>query len=182
MASTLMKDKLLDVWIEQVIPEKRWNTIRPFFYHVFGKCRREQKIILDVAAGYGIEYYYMYNDGFLIQANEYQKELRVNGVRYGNDSGYDVTYSPTSYDWFELVKRGMANMYGGIFAIGNSIRMLGNKEGQLEAVGQFNAVLQKGGMIIIDERNYERFLPHADLINKLGGGGQRKITSSCLVN
>ena len=164
----IMKNQLLDVWSDYVLPEKRWDAIKPFMYQFLGKFREQQKTIIDVAAGIGIEYYYMQSDGFSIQANEVQEEFVEYGVQYGQNRDYKIKYSPTSYGWSELVERGLANMYGGAFAIGNSIRMLGNKEGQLEAVGQFHSILQRGGTLIIDEGNHERFLLHADSINRLG--------------
>ena len=164
----IMKNQLLDVWSDYVLPEKRWDAIKPFMYQFLGKFREQQKTIIDVAAGIGIEYYYMQSDGFSIQANEVQKELVDHGVKYGHARGYTVKYTPTTYGWSELVENGLANMYGGAFATGNSIRMLGSIDAQYEAVKQFHSILQKGGTLIIDERNHERFLPHADSINRLG--------------
>lgn len=164
----IMKDRLIDVWETYVNPEKRWNGIRPFMYHFFDDCRSQRRTVIDMAAGIGIEYQFMKKDGFLVQANEVQNEFRESGERYRRAIGVDKPYSPHRYVWSDLTANDLYNMYGGLFVTGNSIRMLGGRDAQQEAVSQFYEVLQDGGVVMIDERNHERFIRHMDDINMLG--------------
>ena len=166
-APRILKDAFIEKWRDYILPDKRWNIIQPFLYHFLDQYRKKGEIIIDIAAGIGIEYFFMMDDGFLMHANEIQDELREQGEKYRQDRGYTTKYTASNYGWSELTENGMGGMYGGVFATGNSIRMLQSSESQQEAVDQFFAILKKGGTIIIDERNHDRLLPYAEKINNL---------------
>lgn len=161
--------KFVELWKDYVNPEKRRAKIKPFMDNFLEKYKIAQKLVIDVAGGIGIEYYYMsVDDGYLMAVNEVQDDLRDAGQEYAHNNGYDVKYSPTAFSWSELVENGLGGKFGGLFVIGNSLRVVEGKGPQLDAIKQFYEMLQDDGTIIIDERNHDRFIKYADDINKCG--------------
>ena len=164
----ILAQKMVDMWRDYVNPEKRWQTIRPFVYHFFDRYRREERRIIDIAAGMGVEYYYMMRDGFDISANEVQDELKACGERYRRDNGYDTEYKPSDYSWLKMDTAPDRGRFYGLLATGNSLRMLGTAKAQGEALRQFGGMMRPGGTLMVDERNYWTILKNADRINELG--------------
>lgn len=161
--------KFVELWKDYVNPEKRRMKIKPFMDNFLEKYKIAQKLVIDVAGGIGIEYYYMsVDDGYLMDVNEVQDDLREAGQEYAQNNDYAVKYSPTAFSWSELVENGLGGKFGGLFVIGNSLRVVEGKGPQLDAIKQFYEVLQDDGTIIIDERNHGRFIKHADDINRCG--------------
>ena len=151
----MISEDLAANWTNYVRPEERWNNIREFIYHFVSKYKGE-KTILDAAAGIGVEYQKMIADGYAMDANEYQQEFVDAGKRHAVEYNYDTEYEPTRYDWRLMPKYGMRNKYGAVLMVGNSLRVLGDRNGQQESVKSFYTALQDGGTLIIDERNYAR--------------------------
>lgn len=164
----IMAPKMVSMWRDYVIPEKRWGRIRPFLYHFFDVYRREEKRIIDIAAGMGVEYYEMLHDGFDISANEVQDELRECGERYRRDMGFRTAYYPYRYSWLKLDESGETGKFYGLFALGNSLRMMSSSNVQQETLAKFGDMLRSGGTVMVDERNYGVIKNNAEKINELG--------------
>ena len=164
----LLNDFMINEWINYVIPTKRWKIVKPFFNNFFEKYKKGKIPIIDIAAGAGFEYYFMKQEGFVMDANEFQDTFRDAGEKYRISQGYDEIYSPFEYSWSEIINRGKNERYVGLFAIGNSLRMIKEDRDQREAITAFYKLLQEDGTIIIDERNHEYLLNYTDTINQCG--------------
>lgn len=164
----IMAKKMVDLWRDYVNPEKRWSTIQPFLYHFLDRYRQEEKRVIDIAGGMGVEYYNMMKDGFDISVNEVQDELRECGEKYRRSNGYETEYRPLNYSWLKMDMAPDRGKFYGLFALGNSLRMLGTADVQEDALRKFMGMMKPGGTIIVDERNYGIILNNADKINQLG--------------
>ena len=156
---------LVKKWKDYVNPEKRWGKIKPFLYKFLEKYKDTHQI-MDAASGIGVEYRFMLEDCFMMYANEYQEDMREMGKEYFEKSELDTEYKPTNHDWRDMNSLAFRNKYGGVLAIGNSLRVLQDKDGQQEAVSVFYKMLRDGGTLIIDERNYNRFITKSSDIAK----------------
>lgn len=155
-------------WSNYVIPNERWHDIREFLYNFLDKYKGKNTII-DAAAGIGIEYQNMMADGYSMDANEYQDELVEAGKKYALEHQYEIEYEPTRHDWRVMLKFGMRNKYGAVLLIGNSLRVLSEKGGQQKSVEVFYEMLQEGGTLIIDERNYQHIIDGHETVRSCMG-------------
>ena len=155
--------ELVRMWSDYVNPEKRWNLTKKFLYHFLEKYR-DSHWIMDAAAGMGVEYRYMLEDGYMMSANEFQDDMRSVGIDYFEKTGLDIIYDMHRHDWRKLNNMTFRNKFGGVMVIGNSLRMLTSVTGQRESISAFYEILRAGGTIIIDERNYNRLVPRANEI------------------
>jgi len=163
-----MAPEMISGWRDYVVPERRWPRIRPFMYHFFETCRRDGGSVMDAAAGMGVEYYAMLHDGFDMSANEVHDGLRECGERYRRDMGFGTAYRPYRHPWLKMGESGLAGRFCGLFALGNSLRMLDSTEAQQEALAGFGGMLRGGGTVMVDERNYGVIRDNAERINNLG--------------
>ena len=171
----IISQDLATDWTNYVNPEERWENIKEFLYHFVSKYKGE-KTILDAASGIGTEYQMMIQDGFAMDANEYQKELVDAGKRYAAEHGFETEYEPMRHDWRVMTKYGMKNKYGAVLMVGNSIRVLPDREGQRQSMKSFYEALQEGGTLIIDERNYERVAElHEKVAASMADPGNAKL-------
>lgn len=152
-------------WGSYVMPEKRLSTITPFLYHFLEKYKNKS-LILDAAAGIGIEFQQMSKDGFWMDVNEYQKEMIDTGQLYKIENELDLEYHPTSYDWRRLPRFFSPERYGAILVIGNCLRVLPSSKGQKDSIDAFFKLLIPGGTLMIDERNFEYLRRHSKEIDE----------------
>ena len=118
--------------------------------------------ILDVALGDGVDTIYLLQQGFNVSANEVDDAFRRKAVENARSQG--LTMSPTNLDWRELDRAYQAQSYDAIICLGNSLTCLFEKEDQLAALRQFHRILRSGGVLLVDERNYQRILDHREAV------------------
>ena len=157
-AYDIIPEKLVKKWQDYVNPEKRWDMTKGFLYHFLAPYK-EKSWVMDVAAGIGVEYRYMLEDGYMMTANEFQEDLRQMGREYFKKAEVDMQYDVYKYDWRKLNTLAFRNKFGALMAVGNSLRVLPSVSGQKESVKSFYELLRNDGILIIDERNYNRFIP-----------------------
>lgn len=75
-----------------------------------------------------------------------------------NARRHKVQLKITNLDWRELTKRIPEKTFDAVLCLGNSLTCLFGYENQLSALREFYIILKYGGVLIIDERNYERIL------------------------
>ena len=162
-----LKGSFSQKWYEYVNPEERWSRIRPFMLHHLADCKRRDRMILDAASGLGFEFYRLREEGFIVDANEVIEELREAGKEYGSMSGNAIAYEPTGHTWAKIATIGWESRYGAVLVIGNSIRTM-ESSSQQESINTFYSLLKPGGILVIDERNYDLIEKNAHIINACG--------------
>lgn len=141
-------------------------------------CRK----ILDVALGDGVDTIYLIQEGFEVSSNEVDSPYREKAIENAKKAG--LTINPTNLDWRELTKSYKENSFDAIICLGNSLACLFGKENQLKALKEFHSLLKPRGILIIDERNFQRILDNRELALKgeLHSSGKYLYTGTTKVN
>jgi SAM-dependent methyltransferase len=113
------------------------------------------KEVCDLGLGLGTDTISIQKAGFQVASNEidpeYLSRARENAVREG------VELDVTDYDWRDLSEVGSGS-FDALVLMGNSFTHLMSREDQIKALEEFRRVLRFGGVLIIDERNYQDIL------------------------
>ena len=67
-------------------------------------------------------------------------------------------------DWRALDAQLLEGCFDAVILLGNSLTYLFTQHDQLSALQQFKKVLRPGGLLIVDERNYQYILDHREEI------------------
>ncbi len=119
-------------------------------------CRK----ILDIALGDAIDTIFLIEHGFDVSSNEADSAFRQKAVTNANKAGLSI--KPTSVDWKELSTVYPENSFDAVICMGNSLTCLFERDNQLKALEQTRSVLKPEGLLIIDERNYQRILDNRE--------------------
>ncbi|MCK6550474.1 class I SAM-dependent methyltransferase, partial [Myxococcota bacterium] len=71
----------------------------------------------------------------------------------------DVVLPTVLSDWRELSSR-VSTRFDAVLCLGNSFTHLFDESDRVAALAEFHQVLRPGGILIIDQRNYDRILDH----------------------
>ena len=136
------------------------------------------KTVLDAAPGDGVDTTYLLNRGYNVSANEVDEPFRQKTVENAKKAGFDI--EPTNLDWRALTKTYQENSFDAIICLGNSLTCLFGKENMLAALKEFNKVLKDGGVLLVDERNYQKILDNreAALNGELHSSGKYLYTGT----
>lgn len=110
--------------------------------------------ILDMALGEGVDTVYLLQQGFEVEANELDSGFRQQAVKNAQKFGF--TINPSGVDWRSLHTIYPPHIFEAIICLGNSLTFLLKKEDQFKALQEFYQLLKVGGILMIDERNYDK--------------------------
>lgn len=109
-------------------------------------------LILDAAAGIGVEYSHLLKQGFRVYANEIEETLRCIGENYTRLQ--KVPWVPLQVRWEHLGDE-YPSYWDVILVLGNSLCLVLDRRTRELCIKQFWKALKPGGMLVIDERNFE---------------------------
>ncbi|MCL4418890.1 class I SAM-dependent methyltransferase [Patescibacteria group bacterium] len=134
--------------------------------------------ILDVALGDGVDTIYLLSQGFDVSSNEVDDAFREKAIENAKKSGFEI--EPTSLNWRYLSKSYQPSSFDAVICLGNSLTCVYGKVNQLECLKQFYSVLKPGGVLLIDERNYQRILDNREkaLSGELHSSGKYLYTGT----
>ncbi len=137
-------------------------------------CRK----ILDVAIGDGVDTVHLLQSGFEVESNEVDEAFRQKAIQNAARTGLNI--NPTNLDWRDLSRGYDESAFDAIICMGNSFTCLFGTENQLKALRQFHRILKTGGVLIIDERNYQKILnnPKAALKGEFHSTGEYLYTGT----
>lgn len=118
------------------------------------------KKVLDVALGDGVDTIYLLQNGFDVSSNEIDDAFKEKAIQNAKKSGFEI--KPTNLDWRGLSKSYPQNSFDSIICLGNSLTCVFGRENQVQNLKQFYSLLKPGGVLLIDERNYQRILDNRD--------------------
>ncbi|MEK6954432.1 MAG: class I SAM-dependent methyltransferase [Candidatus Micrarchaeota archaeon] len=120
--------------------------------------------VLDGALGDGCDSIYLLKEGFDVTSNEFDEEFIRKALL--NSKMQKVRLELTRLDWREMGENLPRASFDAVLVLGNSLTYLFSKKDQLRALANFRAILKKGGILIIDERNYDYILRNREEILK----------------
>ena len=152
---------LVAMWADYIDWEKRREGEGGFLKGVLNrhKCRE----IFDTTLGDGCDTVYLLKEGFDVVSNELDDAFLKKA--FENAKRENVALEITNLDWRELTPGLQEGNFDSVLCLGNSLTYLFKKSDQLRALAEFRKILRPGGVLIIDERNYQYMLD-----NKKGAG------------
>ena len=116
--------------------------------------------VLDIALGDGVDTIYLLQQGFDVSCNELDDAFRAKAIENATKQGFKI--KPTNLDWRKLCSEYQIGFFDVVFCLGNSLTCLFGRDNQLAALRQFHKILQRGGALLIDERNFQRMLDNRE--------------------
>lgn len=151
---------LVFLWREFIDWGKRRKGEDNFLVNQFHK--HNVKKVFDAALGDGCDSIYLLKQGFDVTSNEIDKVFLDKALE--NAKVENVELKITSLDWRKLDTELAEGSFDAVICLGNSLTHLFTKKDQLETLRQFKRILRKGGILIIDERNYQYILDNREKI------------------
>lgn len=118
--------------------------------------------ILDAATGAGCESVFLKERGYLVISNEIERTLADHARRRAKSKGLELLL--TSQRWHELDRLFNSPQFGAVLVLGNSLCLTQDSATRALCITQFFKVLEPGGRLIIDERNFTYILTDRDRI------------------
>lgn len=155
---------LVEIWTDFVNWEKRRKGENGFLLGQLEKfnCKK----VFDSCLGDGADSIYLVKQGFDVTSNDVD-ELFIEKAK-GHAEREKVNLKITKYDWRNLRPFFSPKSFDAVLCLGNSLSYLFKKQDRLKAVKNFRLLLRDGGILIIDERNYQYFLDRSEEIVKQG--------------
>ncbi|HLD63239.1 MAG TPA: class I SAM-dependent methyltransferase [Candidatus Norongarragalinales archaeon] len=147
---------LVELWADFIDWKKRRKGEQGFLVK---RLKKHQCLkILDASLGDGCDSIYLLKQNFRVISNEidslFTKKARLNSQKES------VRLKITNYNWLEIDKKFSKNSFDAIILLGNSLTYLFSKKDRLRTLSAFHNILRKGGVLLVDERNYGYILSH----------------------
>jgi hypothetical protein len=113
-----------------------------------------RQYILDAAAGIGSDSVYLIEQGYSVWSNEVDIRLAEAAEDYAATRRRPLQL--TSVLWETLPQSLEGNMrFEAVLVLGNSLCLVSDEEQRRQCLSAFHDVMQPGGLLMIDERNFE---------------------------
>ncbi len=140
-------------WDELINWEARAESEGRFFIDLL-KERGKHKI-LDVACGTGFHSIRLIEEGFNVTSVDGSPEMLAQAFRNGRKRGHII--STVQADWRELNKD-IDGKFDAVICLGNSFTHLFSERARRKTLAEFYAALRHDGILVLDQRNYDRIL------------------------
>ncbi len=153
---------LVELWGEFTDWEKRRVGEDGFLV----KKLKQYKVhkVFDSSLGDGCDSIYLLKEGFEVTSNEIDNVFLNKARQNAQTDGVEL--NPTYLDWRNLDRELQEESFDAVICLGNSLTYLFKEKDQLQALEQFKKILRKGGVLIVDERNYQYIFDNKDEILK----------------
>jgi SAM-dependent methyltransferase len=143
----------VEKWDELIDWERRAKSEGRFFIDVL-KARGKHNV-LDVATGTGFHSVQLLKAGFDVYSVDGSAEMLAKAFENGCQQG--VVLKTIHADW-RWLNRGVHGKFDAIICLGNSFTHLFEENDRRRALAEFYAALKHDGILILDQRNYDRIL------------------------
>lgn len=125
----------------------------------FEKLLREHgcQRVLDAATGTGYHAVTLKQAGFDVVAADGAETMLSVAERNMRDAG--VEFPTYCADWRRLDAE-VPGKFDALLCLGNAYTHLAREDDRTQAMQQFYEVLEPGGLVVIDQRNYDKILEH----------------------
>ncbi len=116
---------------------------------------RGAKTVLDVAAGTGFHSIRLLEAGFTVTSADGNAEMLSRAFENGRERGLVLQTVHADWRW---LNRDIHGKYDAIICLGNSFTHLFDENDRRRSLAEFYAALRHDGILILDQRNYDRIL------------------------
>lgn len=145
----------VEKWDELIDWESRAKTEGRFFIDLL-KERGKHKI-LDVATGTGFHSVRLLEEGFQVTSADGNPEMLAMAFRNGRKRG--LILSTVQADW-RWLNKDIDGKFDAVICLGNSFTHLFSERDRRKALVEFYAALRHDGILVLDQRNYDRMLDY----------------------
>jgi SAM-dependent methyltransferase len=153
----LVNRELAEDWENYVAPEARAKGgLNDFLHDALGGSR----YVFDAAAGIGCDSVQLLRDGYYVTSNEVDELLCGQAEQYAASQGLKLAM--TKLLWEDLPGELPGGIhFEAILCLGNSICLVDDPQSRIRCLQAFRETLVDGGLLVIDERNFQLMLDHA---------------------
>jgi SAM-dependent methyltransferase len=158
---TVMSPQLARVWDLYVDSSQRTDPNGPFATFLLGTLAG-YKYVLDAATGIACESVLLLSQDkeFSVVSNEVDVSLRAVASEYAEQ--HECRLDLRDYYWESLAKDIPGNMkFDAVLLLGNSLCLTTTSQRRERALTNLFSVLRSGGLLVIDERNFQYLIDHA---------------------
>lgn len=143
----------VDKWDDLIDWERRAEGESGFFFKLLRDhgCER----ILDAASGTGYHSITLAREGFNVLAADGAQEMVDKTRRNADDLGVQLETRQADWRW---LSDQLSERFDAILCLGNAYTHLFTHEEREQAMAEFFKVLKPGGIVVIDQRNYDSIL------------------------
>lgn len=151
-----------EMWGDYIDWEKRRKGENSWLVKQLKKYNCQK--VFDSCLGEGCDSIYLIKEGFDVTSNDIDELIIQKALE--NAKKQNVQLKITNLDWRELTKEIPEESFDAVLCLGNSLTCLFGQKNQIIALKQFYTILKDGGILIVDERNYQYILDNRDKILK----------------
>lgn len=143
----------VEKWDELIDWESRAVAEGDFFIDVLRE--HDVKTVLDVATGTGFHSVRLLQAGFEVVSADGSQDMLVQAFENANQHGYIMRTVQADWRW---LNRDVHGVYDAIICLGNSFTHMFSERDRRKALAEYYAMLKHDGILILDQRNYDRIL------------------------
>lgn len=143
----------VEKWDELVDWEKRASSEGRFFIELLRRLGKSR--ILDVATGTGFHSVQLLQAGFDVVSVDGNATMLAKAFHNASRHGHVLKTLHADWRW---LNRDIVGKYDAIICLGNSFTHLFSDRDRRRALAEFYAALRHDGVLILDQRNYDRLL------------------------
>jgi SAM-dependent methyltransferase len=143
----------VEKWDELIDWESRAESEGRFFIDLLKQYGKKK--VLDVATGTGFHSVRLAREGFEVISADGSPEML--SMAFDNGRRYGLILRTTQADW-RWLNRDVYGKYDAVICLGNSFTHLFDERDRRKALAEFYAALRHDGILILDQRNYDRIL------------------------
>ena len=143
----------VDKWDELIDWERRAEGEGDFFIQQLQEAGARQ--VLDVATGTGFHSVRLLQAGFEVVSADGSPQMLYKA--FENARRRDLVMRTVQADW-RYLNRDVHGEYDAISCLGNSFTHMFKEHDRRKALAEFYAMLKYNGILILDQRNYDRIL------------------------
>ncbi len=172
--SKLFEKNLAQMWEDFVFCDKRLKKNGEetlFLDNLYNQFKDSNNIIIfDAALGTGCESIYFLKKGIDVRSNEIDDNLQLIAYKNAKNEGVYERLILSSWNWVDLDKnfnkRYPNTKVNIVLLLGNSLCLVLNKNDRITSLRSFYNIIKPGGMLVIDERNFDYILKNKSIILK----------------
>lgn len=143
----------VEKWDELIDWDARADSEGSFFAEIL-RSRGKHKV-LDVATGTGFHSVRLLEQGFDVMSADGSATMLVKAFENARARGHLMRTVHTDWRW---LNRDVHGKFDAIVCLGNSFTHLHDEAGRRRALAEFYAALKHDGVLILDQRNYDKIL------------------------